>query len=404
MNEFLIVRLSNNSSQAIQWLVWSELQQEVIASGELESLQALPEVATYAEGRRTIVLLSAESLVLADVEIPAGASRQLESMLPYVLEDDLAQDVDQLHFTILNKAQGRAQVCAVDSQWLEQLLMALKDIGCQIQKVMPDVLALPDHEGLSAVELGQQWLIKKSTYSGMSVTNDWLALVAQSDWVKQDDTLLPLTAYSPLPPSLPLDEQQEWTHAEPKLVMQLLAEQAVTSKINLLTGQFKPKSSLSRYWKIWQKVAIAAVFLLAVVVADNILKIQNYEAQAAAYRAESERIFRQSLPGKSKIPTVSYLKREMEREQMRLSGGGEQSEMLRVMVKLPPLLNQVPGLSLTSFKYDSGRNEVRLQAQSQDFQTFEKAAQLLGASFAVEQGQLNRSGSLVNGSFVLKPL
>ena len=133
----------------------------MIASGELDSYQALPEIATYAEGRRTIVLLSAESLVLTDVEIPAGASRQLESMLPYVLEDDLAQDVDQLHFTILNKSQGQAQVCAVDSQWLEKVLMELGDIGCQIQKVMPDVLALPDSEGLSAVEIGQQWLLKE---------------------------------------------------------------------------------------------------------------------------------------------------------------------------------------------------------------------------------------------------
>ena len=404
MNEFLIVRLTSNTAQAIQWLVWSESQKEVIASGELDSYQALPEIATYAEGRRTIVLLSAESLVLTDVEIPAGASRQLESMLPYVLEDDLAQDVDQLHFTILNKSQGQAQVCAVDSQWLEKVLMELGDIGCQIQKVMPDVLALPDSEGLSAVEIGQQWLLKKSSYQGMSVESDWLSLVAQSEWVQQDEEFLPLTSYSALPASLELAEQQQWLNGEPKLVMQLLAEQAIISKINLLTGQFKPKSSFSRYWKIWQKVAVAAVLLLAVVVVDNVLKIQKYEAQASAYRTESERIFRQSLPGKTKIPTVSYLKREMEREASRLSGGSDGNELISLMVKLPPLLNQVPGLDLTSFKYDSGRNEVRLQAQSKDFQTFEKAAELMGSNFAVEQGQLNRSGSLVNGSFVLKPL
>lgn len=268
MNEFLIVRLTNNTAQAIQWLVWSESQKEVIASGELDSYQALPEIATYAEGRRTIVLLSAESLVLTDVEIPAGASRQLESMLPYVLEDDLAQDVEQLHFTILNKSQGQAQVCAVDSQWLEKVLMELGDIGCQIQKVMPDVLALPDSEGLSAVEIGQQWLLKKSSYQGMSVESDWLSLVAQSEWVQQDEEFLPLTSYSALPASLELAEQQHWLNGEPKLVMQLLAEQAIISKINLLTGQFKlnrlsvaigkygRKSLLRRccYWRWWLSI------------------------------------------------------------------------------------------------------------------------------------------------------
>ncbi|WP_197467864.1 GspL/Epsl periplasmic domain-containing protein, partial [Marinomonas gallaica] len=81
----------------------------------------------------------------------------------------------------------------------------------------------------------------------------------------------------------------------------------------------------------WQKVAVAAVLLVAVVVVDNVLKIQKYEAQASAYRVESERIFRQSLPGKNKIPTVSYLKREMEREVNRLSGGSEDSALLNLM-------------------------------------------------------------------------
>ena len=403
MNEFLIVRLSNSATQAIQWIVWSESQKEVIASGELADRSALSELSTYAENRRTIVLVSAQSLVLTDVEVPAGASRQFEAMLPYVLEDELAQDVEQLHFVVLSKADGRAQVCAVERQFLQTTLNELRDLGCQVHQVLPDVLALPNTEGISAVELNGQWLLKKSDYFGMSIEADWLNLIAQSDWVKQEDDFLTLTAYSALP-ELTLSEEQNWHNGEPKLVMQLLAEQAVTNKVNLLTGSFKPKSSFSRHWKVWQKVAIAAVFLMAVIVVDNVLKVQRYETQAAAYRAESERIFRQSLPGKTKIPTVSYLKREMEREASRLSGGAESNALLPLMVKLPPLLKQVPGLNLTSFKFDERRNEVRLQAQSKDFQTFEKAAALLNEQFEVEQGQLNRSGSNVNGSFVLKPM
>jgi general secretion pathway protein L len=120
--------------------------------------------------------------------------------------------------------------------------------------------------------------------------------------------------------------------------------------------------------------------------------------------AQSERLFRQSLPGKTKIPTVSYLKREMDREAKRLSGGSVEESLLDWMSGMPALLKQVPTLNLTSFKFDRARGEVRLQAQSKDFQTFEKARELFAGQFNVEQGQLNRSGDLVNGSFVLKPL
>lgn len=403
MNEYLIVRLSNNTGSAIQWIVWSEQQKEVIASGELADWEAISELAAYAEHRRTIVLLSAASLVLTEVEIPAGASRQFVGMLPFLLEDDLAQDVEQLHFSILNKSAGKAQICAVEKAWLEKSLLSLRDIGCQVQSVLPDVLALPEVEGIAAVELDDQWLLKKTPYSGVSVSREWLPIIAQSDWVKDGENYLPLTAFSELP-DLPLAEEHPWVNGEPHLVMQLLAEHAIRSKVNLLTGTFKPKSSFSRYWKVWQKVAIAAVVLMAVVITDHLLTIQKYESQAQTYRAESERIFRRALPGKTKIPTVSYLKREMEREANRLSGNGGDESLLQWMGDMPALLKQVPTLNLTSFKYDGARGEVRLQAQSDDFQTFEKTREVLASKFNVEQGQLSRSGELVNGSFVLKPL
>ncbi|USD32645.1 MULTISPECIES: type II secretion system protein GspL [Vibrio] len=404
MNEFLVVRLSKSKTAAIQWLVWSESQKEVIASGELQDHQDLAELANYAEGRQVVVLVSAANLVLTQLDVPAGANRQFDSMLPFMLEDDVAQDVDELHFTVLAKEAGQAYVCGIDYHWLESILADMQQLGLVVRKVMPDALALPldDNCGLSAVELDGQWLVKKGQFSGVSVEPAWLPLLVQSDWVKQGEDYLPLQAFSPLP-ELPYADGQEWRNEEPQLVMQLLAEQAVKSKTNLLSGEFKPKSSLGRHLKVWRKAAIAAGVLIVVLSVDNWLQIQSAETQANAYRQESERIFRQ-MTNKNKIPTVTYLKREMEREESRLSGGGSGDSVLEWMVKMPQVMKQVPGLKLTSFKYDSTRGEVRLQAQSNDFQTFEKARELMSSQFTVEQGQLSKSGALVNGTFVLKRL
>nr|WP_275666150.1 type II secretion system protein GspL [Vibrio sp. Isolate23] len=404
VNEFLVVRLSKSKTAAIQWLVWSESQKEVIASGELQDHQDLAELANYAEGRQVVVLVSAANLVLTQLDVPAGANRQFDSMLPFMLEDDVAQDVDELHFTVLAKEAGQAYVCGIDYHWLESILADMQQLGLVVRKVMPDALALPldDNYGLSAVELDGQWLVKKGQFSGVSVEPTWLPLLVQSDWVKQGEDYLPLQAFSPLP-ELPYSDGQEWRNEEPQLVMQLLAEQAVKSKTNLLSGEFKPKSSWGRHLKVWRKAAIAAGVLIAVLSVDNWLQIQSAETQANAYRQESERIFRQ-MTNKNKIPTVTYLKREMEREESRLSGGGSGDSVLEWMVKMPQVMKQVPGLKLTSFKYDSTRGEVRLQAQSNDFQTFEKARELMSSQFTVEQGQLSKSGALVNGTFVLKRL
>ncbi|MCG7489595.1 type II secretion system protein GspL [Vibrio sp. Of14-4] len=403
MNEFLIVRLSKNKTAVIQWLVWSEIQKEVIASGELQDHQDLSDLTHYAQGRQLILLVSTANLVLTQVDIPAGANRQLESMLPFLLEDDIAQDVDELHFTVLAKQDGKANVCGMDHSWLEAIIADFRELGFVVRKVIPDALALPVSEemGLTAVEVDGQWLVKKGPYQAMSIEASWLRLLVQSEWVKQGDDYLSLQAFSPLP-DLDLGQDQDWKNASPKLVMQLLAEGAVQSKLNLLSGEFKPKSSFGRHLKVWRKAGIAAGVLLVMVGVNNWLQIRNAEAQANAYRSESERIFRQ-ITNKNKIPTVTYLKRELQREEKVLSGSGGES-VLDWMIKMPQVMKQVPGLKLTSFKYDGSRGEVRLQAQSNDFQTFEKARELMSDKFMVEQGQLSKSGALVNGTFVLRRL
>ncbi|MDR9826376.1 type II secretion system protein GspL [Vibrio sp. FNV 38] len=401
MSEFLTVRLTSQPNASVPWLVWSTQNNEVIASGELANTSELESLRSYAQQRSVILLLSATDVALNKVEIPKGASRQFESMLPFLLEDELAQDVDDLHFTILHKKGDEAWVAAVDLDWFEQTLTQCRELGFNVKKVMPDVLALPTFEdGLSAVQLGDDWLIKKGDNLGAVVSSHWLNLMAQSNWVKQGDEYLSLQAYSTLP-DLELEEAQEWQNVPAELPMQLLVKEAITSKVTLLTGSFKQSSSIMKHWRVWQKSAVAAGVLLAVLMGQYILETQRFESQASAYRSESERIFR-DLTGKSRIPTTSYLKREMESEIARLSGGAGEDSLLNWFMNLSESLGVNPAIQLQSIRFDSSRAEVRLVAQGADFQSFEKVRLALAERFEVEQGPLNRNQDVVTGTFTIK--
>jgi len=407
VSEFLTVRLSSEPQSPVQWLVWSTSQQEVIASGELASWQQLDELTPYAEKRTCIALLSGNDCLLKRVEIPKGAARQFESMLPFLLEDEVAQDIEELHFTILDKGAESAVVCGVEQQWLTQVMSAFSEVGITIRKVLPDTLALPvDAEGVTALQIDDQWLLRQSAFQAVSIRQAWLPMFLNSDWlVTEDDAKATIFSYTALPGE---EAQQqsgvEWQAKPAELVMSVLSQQAITSGINLLTGRFKTKSSFTKYWKIWQKVAIAACLLIAVIATQQTLKVQRYEAEAQAYRAESERIFRQVLPGKRKIPSVSYLKRTMNEEASRYGGSSDGATLLGWLTQLPSTLGQVTSIEVESIRYDGNRSEVRLQAKSSDFQHFETARTKLAEKFSVEQGPLNRNGDAVYGSFTLKPL
>nr|WP_216604861.1 type II secretion system protein GspL [Vibrio chagasii] len=407
VSEFLTVRLSSEPQSPVQWLVWSTSQQEVIASGELSSWEQLDELTPYAEKRSCIALLPGNECLIKRVEIPKGAARQFDSMLPFLLEDEVAQDIEDLHLTILDKDATHATVCGVEREWLKQALDTFREANIIFRKVLPDTLALPlEEQGISALQIDQHWLLRQSNYQAVSINEAWLPMFLQSDWVALDDEEQSPTIFSYT--ALPSDDVQqqsgiEWQAKPAELVMSLLSQQAITSGVNLLTGTFKTKSSFSKYWRVWQKVAIAACLLVAVIVTQQVLKVQQYEAQAEAYRTESERIFRSVLPGKQRIPTVSYLKRQMNDEAKKYGGSGDGDSLLGWLALLPETLGQVKAIEVNSIRYDGNRSEVRLEAKSSDFQHFETARVKLEEKFTVEQGPLNRNGDAVFGSFTLKP-
>lgn len=399
MSEFLTVRLSSEQQSTIPWVVWSTEQQEVIASGEVAGWEYLDDLVSYAGQRPVIALLAGNDVVLTQVDIPPGAERQFDTMLPYLVEDEVAQDVDSLHFTVLSKQSGKAQICAVDRAWVQTVLQRFSAQGMIIKRLLPDVLALPFNEHSSAAAIGEQWLIRHSQAEGAVVDVSWLDLYLSSYLQNHEDWKL--DCYSSVPES---DISEVWIPQPEEMTMALLAKGVTESKTNLLTGEFKPKSSWGKYWKVWQKASIAAGVLLVAMVAQQLLMVHQYEAQAEAYRAESERVFRQIFPDRKRIPTVSYLKRQMTDEERRLSGNSSDEAMLSWLAALPSTLGQVKDLEITSFKYDGQRSEVRIQARSSDFQPFEQARVKLAEKFNVEQGQLNRNGKVVMGSFVLKRL
>lgn len=416
MSEHLIIRLNSQPSDPIQWIVWSPENKEVIASGELSSAEELSSLSQYSDQRSVSVLLPGSDVLLLEVTIPEGAARQFPSMLPFIVEDDLAQDVDDLHIVILKKTNKTAQVAIVEHQKMVNWVEQLSEAGIQTKRFLPDVLALPFHQdGTTMVELNQQWLLRFSEYQGAIAESEWLPMLLEglvtnsakslSDTEEAENVDVEgsksyvLHSYSPCEINVANTKHIE---EAPELVMQLLAEGALSSKVNLLSGKYRPQSSWRKHWRIWQKVILAFGLVMVAFVAQHITEVQKLEQHSIALRTESERIFRDVFPGKRKIPTVSYLKSQMKNEEVRLQGGSGGDDLLAWMAELAPYLAKVPQVKLQSLKFDGKRDELRLQGSASDFPYFEKLTSELSAKFEVEQGQLNKNQNQVFGAIVIR--
>ncbi|UJF19449.1 type II secretion system protein GspL [Vibrio sp. SS-MA-C1-2] len=434
MSEFLTIRLNSRSEEKIQWIVWSTDQQEVIASGELSNSDELSLLTPYAQSRAVYILAPASDLLLTEVALPEGTARQINQVLPYLMEEDLAQDVDDLHFSVLQRQGDRVEVAIVANKLMERWLEELNAVDITPSAMIPDCLALPLIDGQSsALLMDEQWLIRRSTFIGASVEGSWLGSWLSSELAEQLTNKLKPSSETQLATDVDqaLDDDQsakpwlihsfssqlteqvaefdsiECREQPAELPMAILAQSLAGSSLknhglNLLTGRYKPQSEWRTHFKPWRKALIALGVLFAVMAGDRLLTLNELEAQAASYRQQSEALFHQVLPNKKRIPTASYLRSQLKGELAKLDGGSKSSGLLAELDRLQPVLQKNPQFQIQNLKWDDNRAELRVLMQADNFQRFEKLKSELSEISSVNLGQLNRNNEgLVVGTFIL---
>src|SRR5580658_2079691 len=112
MAETLLLRLPRATDEAASWLVVDARGAPVgpPQSGPLNL--AVPRAA----GRRVCVLVPGADVLLAEPDVPVKAGAKLQQLVPYALEEHLAEDIDDLHFSIGRRTSdsgARAPVAVV---------------------------------------------------------------------------------------------------------------------------------------------------------------------------------------------------------------------------------------------------------------------------------------------------
>lgn len=390
MSESLVIRLGTTKQQPVAWLVWSGQEREIIASGTLPSADALSELRERAGGRPLITLVPGSDLIFRRVTLPGRYNRQSAAALPYLLEEQIASDVDELHLVVLAHEGPQVDLMAVDRRKMGEWLDWLDAAGLKSLQLLPDVLTLPQAvDGWSALQLGSEWLIRQGPCQGMVADASLLALLLAAEPE-------PVTIHSHTP--APAIAAANWQAAEPELPMLLLAKGALSCRANLLTGPYRPQTEYARYWQQWRKVAITAGLLLLVALAQRGVQLYQLSEQDKALKAEIRQVYTRIFPGENRIVNV----RSQMTQHLRQLGQTPQNGVLLMLTELAPTFAEVPGLKPQVMRFDANRHELRLQVTAPGFAEIERFRELAGKRFEVQQGEVRSTDGKVEGALVLK--
>ena len=98
MLETLYIRLGSHSQDTIHWLIWANTQQEIIASGTLDNASQLTELTEKSQQRQVVSFIPGCDVAIKSLKVPGNSPKAIRLAAPYMLEDDLAQEVESLFF------------------------------------------------------------------------------------------------------------------------------------------------------------------------------------------------------------------------------------------------------------------------------------------------------------------
>ncbi|MEJ6476003.1 type II secretion system protein GspL [Pseudoalteromonas piscicida] len=393
MTEQLLVRVDQSHQATIHWLVWSTEQQQIIASGELEDSEQLDKLADKAHTRPVVLLLPSTAVQLRTLELPAKWNRKLEQALPFMLEEQVATDIDSLFVAIgkpgMKEDTHTIDVAVCDHDWLQSWFVAFEDAGMSVSKAVPDALCLPLQEAMtSAVQLGQQWLFKHSTWqigtAELSWVNDYLNIagvehVAHFSPANDFASDIKLTA-----------QQQEYD-----LPLALFAKTLPDIDFNLRQGRFAAKKKQPQWWRDWRSGLIAASVAVVSFIAIKGTQLYVVSHQAEQLETQAVSMYQQAFPNKVVRPHL--LKKQIQNELNALSGA-DQGGLLELTNHFIAIYDEIDAFTPETLRYDKRRNELRIRARAKEFQVFGQVKSILEQrGVSVEQGALNNDGDFVVG-------
>ena len=404
MSETLIIRLGHKQTDKLHWLIFSDAEQEIIASGELANASELASLTDKADSRQLVALLPASDVQLKKVILPAKWNRKLQQALPYIIEDELACDLDDLFIAIdepfqeiqNEETKHGIKVAILNKAWFEAWLECLSGYELSPQKVLPDALLLPfEADKASAISLDDNWLVK---------TNEWQIAQVEPIWLSAYIDTANIETLVHFSPSEQLSEISNLNLASDEskfdLPLAIFAKQLTHNPFNLLQGDYQVKKQKNVVRPAWRAPAIAAS--IALLLTLGLKGFQAYQLDQQANLAKQNVIdqYKSAFPGTKVRPHL--IKKQLSNRLKQVEGGSDVG-FLELMNDLVIVFKEVDNFDPDSLRYDQKRNEIRLRAKGKDFQTFGKVKSILeNQGLEVSQGSLNNDGDNVVGEVKIK--
>ncbi|MFO1394251.1 MAG: type II secretion system protein GspL [Steroidobacteraceae bacterium] len=366
MSETLVIRVRASDAAQASWVI---VDANGARSGPLQS-GPVADALSAAQQRSVILLVPGADVTLAEPELPVRNTSRLAQAVPYALEEQLASDVEDLHFAVGPRPAGSANVpvAVVAKATMDRWIGACADAGIQPDAAYADSSAVPVTAGGTTLLLdGATLYVRRHDALPYALDTgspeDAIAL-AVGESAGETGHLVFYASPSDYERHRELIEGLR-TRAEslqvklmPDGPLPLLAAQATGSNgVDLLQGAYASQGSVAAGLRRWRlPAALAAGIVLVYVVGHAITAVQLHRAERAL-DAQMAQVFQQAMPGQKAVDPRAQM-------QGMLGGAAGPSALLPTLSALSHAVAGSPQTQVQAITCRAGVVDLRVNAPS----------------------------------------
>ncbi len=379
--ETLLIRLGHDLTAPVGWCRSDSPDQ--VTRGPLA------QAAAAAAGARVVVLVPAVDISLASAHLPTRQRHRQRQALPFALEEQLATEVEQLHFAVAATSQGdTVHSAVVDRALMRRWLDTLQVAGLKPQAVVPDLLTLPRAPGeWSLLAEPDGWLLRTSDSDGIAFEPDALSLLLPLA-LQQAGDRKPATLHLYAAAGSAAAEVETCCaqfgvklqrSAPSSPLAPLAAGAAAAPVVNLLQGEFSLRDERGKQWRPWLPAAVLFGVLVLLQAGMAVTRYVALSREQSRLDRAIDKVYLTTFPDAKRIVDAPV---QMQQRLDALRRGRTGQEFTRLLAAAAPALHGTD-VELRSLQYSPGRLDVALHVASLQ-QLDQIKQQLTGAGLQAE--------------------
>ncbi|MET0291235.1 MAG: type II secretion system protein GspL [Steroidobacteraceae bacterium] len=369
MSDWLIVRLPRDTESSLSWVA-------VDRRGQLTASAATGDagdLAMAAVNHRVALLVPGEDVLHLAAQLPSGSESKLGQLLPFALEEQIAEDIESQHFAVGPRLpDGTTSADVVSRARMSEWLALQDEWRVPFAAVHSESELLPEVEGHIVLLIDRDTLTLRAPGRRpvlLPMEDLWLSLElglgAQASELAQFHVVVHATT---------VDWQRHSAQVEAlrdrfaSLKVQLLSAGVLpflaqhigsAHPINLRQGAYAPPRELGGAWSRWKLAASLAAALFIVHVAAQALEWRTLRAQEKALDASIGQTLQGVLPGER---YGADLRRRLEaRLTAAAANAGQRDGLLAMLTEVAQARQNSPTARVEAMTFRKGNLEMRVR-------------------------------------------